>query len=546
MTMAESSTATLEPATPLDSLNQFLERLPLGGRTGLLVAVGAMMIALTAIIWFATRPSYQVLFSGLPEAEAGRVVEHLIKNNISYRLGIGGTTIEVPADKVYDLRLEMATLGLPKQATGMGFEIFDKDGLVGMTDFMQRTNYQRAIQGELARTIESIASVNSARVHIVMPKRSLFVSEEKKASASVVMELSRPLTKKQTDGIVHLVSAAVEGLEADNVNLLDHKGNLISGGISGPEDGRLGADEAMSMQRQVEKRLEERAQAMLDKVIGINASGISKSIIRITAELDLSRVERQEEKYDPEGQVPRSEQTTSETSRGVFGSGGVPGVRPNDANDNVTGSATGSNQSRTVERETINYEISKTINKVILPVGTIKRLSIAVLVDGIYKADKEGGPPIFNERPKAEMERLQKIVERAVGFRSDRGDEITMETAPFMAMPSTPEKTLTTMEFLSLYKWRILLGLIILFLLYQVYKMVAKLMTSEKQADSSGVPAAVAALEAQLVAEGVGNLPSEQPMRQRMPDRNIKLAQQMISDHVDEAREIIRSWLAQD
>ncbi len=544
--MAESSAATMEPATPMDSLTQFMERLPFGGRTGLLIAVGAMLIALTAIIWYATRPSYQVLFSGLPEAEAGRVVEHLVKNNVPYRLGIGGTTIEVAADKVYDLRLEMATLGLPKQATGMGFEIFDKGGLVGMTDFMQRTNYQRAIQGELARTIESIAAVNKARVHIVMPKRSLFVSEEKEASASVVMELSRPLTNKQIDGVVHLVSASVEGLEENSVILLDHKGNLISGGRNTPEDGRMGADEAMTMQRQIEKSLENRAQAMLDKVIGINASGISKSIIRITAELDLSRVERQEEKFDPEGQVPRSEQTTTESSRGIFGSGGIPGVRPNDANDNANSSGTGSNQSRSVERETINYEISKTINKIILPTGTIKNLSVAVLVDGIYVPGKKGEPAVFKERPKADMDRLQKIVERAVGFRGERGDEITMESIPFMAMPSTPEKTLTAAEFISLYKWHILLGMLILFLLYQVYKMVARLMTSEKLPDSSGVPAAVAALEAQLIAEGVGNLPSEQPLRQRMPDRNIKLAQQMISDHSDEAREIIRSWLAQD
>ena len=544
--MAESAAAVMEPTTPADAVTQFMERLPLGGRTGIMVGVGAMLIALTAIIWFATRPSYQVLFSGLPETEAGRVVEYLVKANVPYNLGPGNSIIEVPADRVYDLRLEMATQGLPKQATGIGFEIFDKSGLVGMTDFMQRTNYQRALQGELARTIESIAAVNSARVHIVMPKRSLFVSEEKKASASVVMELTRPLQQQQIDGIVHLVSASVEGLEEGSVILLDHKGNLVAGGRNAPDDGRMPADESMALQREVEKSLETRAQAMLDKVIGISASGVSKSIIRITAELDLSRVERQEERFDPEQQVPRSEQTTVETSQGVFGSGGIPGVRPNDANDNAGFSAGGSNQSRSVERETINYEISKTVNKVILPVGTIKRLSVAVLVDGVYKPEKEGEPPTFQERPKAELERLQKIVEQSVGFRGDRGDSITMDSAPFQAMPEMAEKSLTTLDFLNLYKWQILLGMVVLFLLYQVYVMVEKLMTSERTPDASGVPAAVAALEAELKAEGVGHLPTEQPMRQRVPDRSIKMTQQMINDHVEEAREIVRSWLAQD
>lgn len=545
--MAEPSFAAPQPPlTPMESFLGFVSRLPLRGRTGLVVAAIATIMALSVMIWFSTRPSYKVLFSGLPQEETGRVVEQLNKMNVPYQFGPGGTSIDVPAEKVYDLRLEMATLGFPKQGTGVGFEIFDKGSLVGMTDFMQRMNYQRALQGEMARTIESLASVHSARVHLVLPKRSMFVTEERVATASVVMELSRPLQPKQIEGIVHLVASGVEGLDESNVTLLDHKGNLVSGGRSASADGRLLADDTVALQQQVEKGLEDRAQAMLDKVVGVSVSGVSKSIVRITAELDLSRVERQEEKFDPEGSVPRSEQTVNENSQGEFGVGGVPGVRPNDANDGTAAGASGSNQSRNVERETVNYEISKTVNKILLPVGTIKRLSVAVLVDGLYEADAEGGVPAYKDRPTEDIARLQKIIEQAVGFRSDRGDTIQVTSAPFE--PIIPGEDSVPGFWTSWEFWlQLALLIAILLLLFTVLKpMVEELLLGETLPDTSGVPAAVAELEALLLSEGVGATPGEQPRRARVPDRSIKVTQEMIMDHPDEAREILRNWMAQD
>ncbi|MBF0434297.1 MAG: flagellar M-ring protein FliF [Magnetococcales bacterium] len=548
--MAESATSassTGKNETPAEAFTRFLENLPLGGRNGLIVAIIATVIALTAVIWFVTRPSYKVLFSSLPEAEAGRVVEELNKLNVPYQIGLGGTSIEVPADRVYNLRLEMATMGLPKKGTGVGFELFDQGNLVGMTDFMQRMNYQRALQGELARTIESIEAISKARVHLVLPKQSLFVTEERKATASVVMELKHPLNAKQAEGIVHLVAAAVEGLEESQVTLLDHKGNIVAGGKEVSKDGRMGADESMDMQKQVEKSLETRAQAMLDKIIGINASGISRSIVRITADLDLSRVERQEEIFNPDGQVARSEQVTSENSKGEFGSSGTPGVRPNDANDKAGSGSSGSNQTRNVERETINYEISKKVEKTLLPVGTIKRLSIAVLVDAkMEKPEKGDGPLQYVKRTDDELKNLKKIVEQAVGFRSDRGDTIEVSESPFAPLVSAEEEG-TPFWKNPTFWLQVGFGAIILLVLFVVLRpMVQKLMENELTADTSGVPAAVAELEEQLLNEGIGTLPTEQPIRMRVPDRNIKLTSQMINEHVEDAREIIRSWLALD
>ncbi|MBF0414904.1 MAG: flagellar M-ring protein FliF [Magnetococcales bacterium] len=548
--MAESATSASTSGkneTPAEAFTRFLENLPLGGRNGLIVAIIATVIALTAVIWFVTRPSYKVLFSSLPEAEAGRVVEELTKLNVPYQIGLGGTSIEVPADRVYNLRLEMATMGLPKKGTGVGFELFDQGNLVGMTDFMQRMNYQRALQGELARTIESIEAISKARVHLVLPKQSLFVTEERKATASVVMELKHPLNAKQAEGIVHLVAAAVEGLEESQVTLLDHKGNIVAGGKEVSKDGRMGADESMDMQKQVEKSLETRAQAMLDKIIGINASGISRSIVRITADLDLSRVERQEEIFNPDGQVARSEQVTNENSKGEFGSSGTPGVRPNDANDKAGAGSSGSNQTRNVERETINYEISKKVEKTLLPVGTIKRLSIAVLVDAkMEKPEKGDGPPQYVKRTDDELKNLKKIVEQAVGFRSDRGDTIEVSESPFAPLVSAEEEGTPFWKNPSFWL-QVGFGAIILLVLFVVLRpMVQKLMENELTADTSGVPAAVAELEEQLLNEGIGTLPTEQPIRMRVPDRNIKLTSQMINEHVEDAREIIRSWLALD
>ncbi|MBF0340462.1 MAG: flagellar M-ring protein FliF [Magnetococcales bacterium] len=546
--MAEATSAmAARSEAPAESFTRFLERLPLGGRNGLMLAVAATVLALTAIIWFATRPSYKVLYSGLPEQEAGKVVAQLTQMNVPYQLAMGGTTIEVPANRLYNVRLDMASQGLPKQGTGTGFEIFDKTNLVGMTDFLQRMNFQRGLQGELARTIESIDAVSKARVHLVLPKKSLFVSEDKRATASVVMELSRPLSAKQTEGITHLVASAVEGLEESDVTLLDHKGNLISGKRATSVDGRMPAEESLSLQRQVEKSLEDRAQAMLDKVVGVNTSGVSRSIVRITAELDLKRVERSEEKFDPEGQVARSEQTVNENSKGSFGESGVPGVRPNDANDRVKSTAAGSEQSRSVERETVNYEISKSVSKITLPVGTIQRLSIAVLVDGHYEADpKNKNKDIYKERTGDELAQLQKLIEQAVGFRTQRGDTIQVTSAPFEPLSAVAEQTVKFWERPEFYLQAGLV-LVILLLLFLVLKpMVSRLLLGEKSPDSSGVPSAVAELEAQLMAEGVGTLPTEQPMRMRLPDRNIKLTQQMITEHADEAREILRSWLLQE
>ncbi|MGN7611678.1 flagellar basal-body MS-ring/collar protein FliF [Magnetococcales bacterium HHB-1] len=523
------------------SLTQFLKGLPLKGTNGIIFASLATVVVLATIIWFSTRPSYQTVFSQVPEAEAARIVDELTKKNIPFELkGTNSISIMVPADRVRDVRMELATQGLLNKQSGVGFEIFDNTSMISMTDFMQRMNYQRALQGELQRTIESIAAVEKARVHLVLPQRSMFVSENKEASASVIVNLLKPLSTAQADGIVHLVSAAVEGLTEETVTLLDHKGQILAGGKEKATDGRMRPDDAMGLQRQKELTLEKRAQDMLEKLVGKD-----RSIVRITADLDFSRVEETNETFDPDGQVARSEQSVNENSRGRFGVGGVPGVQPNNPNSGAAVDVSGSDQSRNVEKETTNYEISKKVSKTIHSTGDIKRLSISVLVDGTYTPAGVNKPRVYQARSKEEMAVIEESVRNAVGFDSGRGDTITVKSSPFepTRIPDPPAG-INFWEEPEFYI-QLLMGLVILALLFFILRpMIAKLLIPEPD-DEEGLPRTVAELEEQLMAEGVGSLPAEEGLKKPI-DPDIQKAQQMISDHLEEAREILRSWMGQD
>ncbi|MBF0625582.1 MAG: flagellar M-ring protein FliF [Magnetococcales bacterium] len=527
------------------SLSGFMGGLPLAGKTGLMIAAGATVLALAAIIWFASRPSYQLLFSGLPEVEAARLVEQLEKMQVPYELAAKGTAVRVPADRVTEVRLELASQGIPKVTEGVGYEIFDQTGLQGMTDRLTNINLQRALQGELARTIEGLASVRSARVHVVLPNRSVFASEEKEASASVTLELANPLKPSQIDGIVHLVSSAVQGLDSSKVTVLDHKGNLLAGGKEDSKDGRMAPDESLTLQRNKEMLLEKNVKTMLDTLLG----DPDRSIVRATVELNLDKVERQEEVFDPDRQVVVSEQMVNEQSQGIFGTGGIPGVQPNDPNNtNTAAGGAGSQQSRNVERETKNYGNSKTVNHIRKSVGDIKRISVAVAVDHtLVPSGKPGEPAQWQPRSPEELANLRKMVEQAVGYDQGRGDKIEVLSYRFTP-PKPPEEPISpwlTPDFqLEMAKYLVFAILVFLLVFFVMRPLVKTLLLPEKL-DEDALPGTVAELERRLMAEGVGTMPSEQPTRMVIPDRTMQLAQQMINDNLEEAREILRSWMAE-
>jgi flagellar M-ring protein FliF len=399
-------------------------------RRMLLVGVGgASMAVVLGLAWWAQRPLYRPLFTNLSTTDAAAIVEALKAEKVAYRFDDDGRAVLVPAERLYELRLALAARGLP-EGGGVGFEIFDKQSL-GVTDFLQRLNYQRALQGELGRTIGQLGGVEAARVHLALPERSLFVAEDRRPSASVVVKLvpGRTLGRSQIDGIVHLVAASVEGLDADAVTVVDESGRMLTADRHGDPSG--GSSTALELQGSVERQIAERVESMLGAVVGRD-----KAIARVAAALDFARVERTEETYDPDRAVVKSQRTTREQTTGPrSAAGGPPGVQANLTNDAAATTTAESEGPRSERRdESQSYEVSKVVSRTIGPVGALKQLSVAVLIDGTYTEDK--GKRTFVTRPQAELDRLKELVKGAVGFSETRGDKIEVACVPFQAEPA--------------------------------------------------------------------------------------------------------------
>ncbi|KMP10597.1 flagellar M-ring protein FliF [Candidatus Nitromaritima sp. SCGC AAA799-A02] len=402
-------------------LGERFRELPQGQKVAALVLAAVTIGSLIAMSFWMKTPDFQLLYANLSEQDAAAIVDNLKTQKIPYELSNQGRTIRVPANQVHELRLQMASEGLP-EGSDVGLEIFEKTSL-GMTDFIQKLNYQRALQGELARTIKTLDVVDQARVHLVIPKETLFVREKPKGKASVTIKVKagKSLNEQQVQGIVHLVASSVEGIMADNVVVVDLKGNLLSG----PQ--QAGVDAAISSsnyqhQRKVEKELEKNILLMLE-----DALGQGKVIARVSADLDFEKIDRTEEIYDPDSQVIRSQQSATEAVVGAVPPGGVAGVQAQLPAGQAQGGTAGQPANRNKTNEVTNFEINKVIRHVSKAMGVINRLSVAVLIDGTFTGD----PPEYQARSQEDMTKYLEIVQSAVGFDPDRGDQIKVENIQF-------------------------------------------------------------------------------------------------------------------
>ncbi|MCP3677282.1 MAG: flagellar M-ring protein FliF [Deltaproteobacteria bacterium] len=384
------------------------------------------VVAIAGLYKWANQPSYQLLYANLSQSDAAQIVEELQKRNIPYRFE-GSGAIFAAQEKIYETRLELAGLGLP-HGGGVGFELFDKTGL-GMSEFVQNINYLRAVQGELARTIGWLSEVETARVHIVVPEKRLFQDEEEQARASVVLKVRQGgrLSNGQVQGIVHLVTSSVAGLTPNSVTVVDSSGKLLTE--------KYGSDETLAItssqieyKNSLEQNIAQRVEEILEAVVGRG-----KVVAQVSAELDFRRVEMTEENFDPDGAVVRSEQKSKDKSTGGTALGGIPGVASNTPGGQQ-GGAQGTPSQTQSQKEVLNYEINKVVKRVVEPSGVVKRISVAVLVDGKYEAGKgRGGKEELKYLPRSEEEikKFESIVKSTIGFLEERGDHVEVLNIPF-------------------------------------------------------------------------------------------------------------------
>jgi flagellar M-ring protein FliF len=402
-----------------------------------LTAIGS----LTFFGWIAsgTRDAEdRVLYRGLEDAEIAQVVDALTAERIEHRIAEGGTAVLVPATRIHEARMRVASRGLPS-GSSPGFEIFDQ-GKFGVTDFVQKVNYNRALQGELARTIEQVEGVEKARVQLAIPeRRSLLRKDDRRATASIITRLRAgwDLEPSQVRGIVHLVASSVEGLDVSQVTLVDNRGRLLAPQADMDFSGQ-GGSAGLGAERRLEQELEDQIESILERTVGIG-----RVVAKVSAQLDWTRTERTQESFDPDSQVARSRQFDSERSSEGQGEGGVAGIVSNspDVTPSASTGASGSASSRS--SETVNYEISKTVSRQVLPVGQIEKLSVAVLIDGKPLPPVSAAPggeaegeaaPNFAAWSVEELKEFEELAKRAVGFDAERGDEISVINSPFIGL----------------------------------------------------------------------------------------------------------------
>ncbi|MDO8585660.1 MAG: flagellar basal-body MS-ring/collar protein FliF [Armatimonadota bacterium] len=430
---------------PVQAVSQFWKSLtsPQKLITAMFVAAAVVLMGVVSVV--AARPRMEVLFSGLQAEDAGAIVAKLQERKIDYQIDSGGSAIMVPAKNVHELRMQMAADRLP-QGGVVGFEIFDKTNL-GMTEFAQRLQYQRALQGELARTINQIDRVSQARVHIAIPERNLFDKEEKHPQASIVVKLKPggTLAEDQVAGIVHLVASAVEGLEPNNVTIIDTRGNVLSeaNDSNSPFDARLSATQ-LHVKQSHERDLQKNIESMLERVLGPN-----KAIVRVSAKVNFDQKETSCETFEPV-KAGAQRGTTTETGQSVDGYKGVltseqrmqetyaPGSGPGAASPMVGGApgrvggiagvtsntrpggtvtASETSNGYTREETTSKYEVSKTTEHVVQTPGAIEQISVAVMLD--HKVGLDQVPAI------------RRVVEASAGIDAKRGDKVIVESVPF-------------------------------------------------------------------------------------------------------------------
>ena len=564
----------------MDSLIQTLRGLG-PARLGMM---GAVMVGMLIFFFFLTSRmstgQMGMLYTELQGPDSAAIIQKLDSMQVPYTVSADGMSIKVPQDQVGRLRMVMAGEGLPSGA-GVGYEIFDKQSSFGTTTFVQNINQLRALEGELARTIGTLQPIRAARVHLVLPERELFARESRPATASVFLTLrgSMALSREQIASIQHLVAAAVPQLKPQAISIIDNTGNLLARGSTDGDGGIIGGSGGQSgdeVRQQYEARMAQQIEDLLARTVGFG-----KVRATVTADMDFNRVVVNEEKFDPEGAVPRSTQTVTESgSNSDSASGGAVSVE-NELPAGEAGAAGGSASSNERTEEVTNFEIGKKIINTVQEMGSVKRLSVAVIVDGNYTADAEG-KQTYAPRSQEEMDRLQSLVQSAIGFDADRGDSIKVENMQFARdAEAAPEEALPlgfTKDDLSKLLETVILGLVaMLFILLVVRPLTTRVMAqmpAEGMMDGVSLPPGAASGnmltdqsgmggQAQLGGPGamsydelggtaiateseIDRMINLEQVEGRVRASSLKKISEIVDKNPEQAVAILRNWLYQD
>lgn len=578
--MNASTAATTEQEKK--GFDDLLARLRANPRIPLIVAAAAVVAIVIAMVLWAKQPSYSVLYNNLTDEDGGAIVTQLTQMNIPYRFAENGGALMVPEANVHELRLRLAQQGLPKGGS-VGFELLDKEKF-GISQFSEQVNYQRALEGELARTIESLGPVKSARVHLAMPKPTLFVREQKAPSASVTLTLQpgRALDEGQIQAIAHMVSSSVAGLPPGNVTVVDQTGRLLTRSDSA---GRDLNDAQLKYASEVEARYQQRIEAILNPILGqgnVHA--------QVTAQINFDTAEQTDEKYqpnaNPSNSAIRSRQTSTSDQSGSPYPGGVPGAlsnqpapantapvttpnnnaangqnangqnangqnnAANNANQTTSTAAASAGPTNSRRDDTVNYELDRTIRHTKVNVGDVQRLSVAVVVN--FRADDKGKAVALNEQ---QLKQIEDLTREAMGYSQNRGDSINVVNSQF----NTTEPVTTDLPFwqqqsffdqlMNAGKW-----LLIALVAFILYRKLVRPHLVRKQAAEKAAAEAVAARATEQPEEEAFNVQLSKDELDQERKSNNRMSAEVMSQRIRDMSEndprvvalVIREWMSKE
>lgn len=573
--MNASTAATTEQEKK--GFGDLLARLRANPRIPLIIAAAAVMAIVIAMVLWAKQPGYSVLYNNLTDEDGGAIVTQLTAMNIPYRFAENGGALMVPEANVHELRLRLAQQGLPKGGS-VGFELLDKEKF-GISQFSEQVNYQRALEGELARTIESLGPVKSARVHLAMPKPTLFVREQKAPSASVTLTLQpgRALDEGQIQAIAHMVSSSVAGLPPGNVTVVDQTGRLLTRSDSA---GRDLNDAQLKYSSEVEARYQQRIEAILNPILGqgnVHA--------QVTAQINFDTAEQTDEKYQPNANPTnsaiRSRQTSTSDQSGSPYPGGVPGAlsnqpapantapvttpnnnaangqaangqnnAANNANQTTSTAPASSGPTNSRRDDTVNYELDRTIRHTKVNVGDVQRLSVAVVVN--FRADDKGKAVALNEQ---QLKQIEDLTREAMGYSQTRGDSINVVNSQF----NTTEPVTTDLPFwqqqsffdqlMNAGKW-----LLIALVAFILYRKLVRPHLVRKQAAEKAAAEAIAARATEQPQEEAFNVQLSKDELDQERKSNNRMSAEVMSQRIRDMSEndprvvalVIREWMSKE